>query len=197
MKSFISFLGAALLGTGVVMMSAQPVLAQKGGYQGGRGNFGWQPGGGYYWQSPSPNRGYYDRGYYDRGYYNRGYDNRGYDRGYYYDRWYYYPGYSFYYSPGYDNGYWDSNYVDTRTAKIEVRLPNPNGEVWFDGQKTRQTGMTRTFTSPPLEPGRSFNYQVSAAWHSQGQLMTEERTATVRAGSHVIVDFTKPAPGTP
>jgi uncharacterized protein (TIGR03000 family) len=80
------------------------------------------------------------------------------------------------------------------TAQIQVLLPDADGEVWFDGRKTRQLGNTRLFATPQLEPGKAYSYQVSAAWHQNGKLVGDERTIEVAAGRTVIVDFSRPAP---
>jgi uncharacterized protein (TIGR03000 family) len=79
-------------------------------------------------------------------------------------------------------------------AHIQVLLPDGDGEVWFDGRKTRQTGTTRLFASPQLEPGKTYSYQVSAAWHQNGKLVGDERSVSVAPGTTTIVDFSRPAP---
>lgn len=77
-------------------------------------------------------------------------------------------------------------------AQVEVRVP-VGAEVWFDGNKTNQTGAVRQFQSPPLKPGERYAYEVRARWKAAGQDTEETRRVTVRAGDRVTVDFT-PAP---
>jgi uncharacterized protein (TIGR03000 family) len=79
------------------------------------------------------------------------------------------------------------------TAQIQVLLPDADGEVWFDGRKTRQLGNTRLFATPQLEPGKTYSYQISAAWHQNGKLVGDERTIEVAPGRTVVVDFSRPA----
>jgi uncharacterized protein (TIGR03000 family) len=79
-------------------------------------------------------------------------------------------------------------------AQVDVRLPFAEAEVWFDGQKTTQTGDVRYFESPPLDPNGQYVYEVRAAWTADGEEVMKTRRIRVRAGDHVIVDFTAPPP---
>ena len=86
----------------------------------------------------------------------------------------------------------------TYEGTVEVELANGavveediySGKVRFDGQATRQKGLMRTFTTPPLSGPAS--YQVTATWQQDGQPITRERTVSVRPGATVTVDFTLP-----
>lgn len=70
-----------------------------------------------------------------------------------------------------------------------VHLPTPNAELWVQDAKTRQSGLDRHYTSPPLEPGQPFHYHLRAAWTENGQRRESTRTVTVQAGQHVTVNF--------
>ena len=70
-----------------------------------------------------------------------------------------------------------------------------DAEVWFDGEKTKQTGALRQFVSPPLAPGRSYSYAVRVRWTKDGQPVEEERRISVRAGAWSRFDFTPSAGG--
>jgi uncharacterized protein (TIGR03000 family) len=76
-------------------------------------------------------------------------------------------------------------------VKVDVRVP-ADAELWFEGQKTNQTGAERTFQSPPLEPGQKYVYDVRARWKENGKEVEQTRKVRVRAGERVTVDFTKP-----
>jgi len=162
-----------------------------GGY--GRGWYGgWGSGYGG-WGYGFPNivgrySGYYSPGYYDGGYdYGYSYPSYGYD----YAPGYYSSGYGA--MPSYSSGPSASSMPsaqDNSVAHIEVKVPDANADVMFDGQKTRQRGTTRLFTTPPLEQG-SYNYRISAAWNRDGKMVTQDRTVTVRPGASVTVDFTQ------
>ena len=86
--------------------------------------------------------------------------------------------------------------LPTNIVNLEVRLPDADGECWLGGIKQRGQGTVRRFQTPELEPGKSYTYRVSAAWHKNGQFVTEERRVSVQANSSVVVDFTKPAAST-
>jgi uncharacterized protein (TIGR03000 family) len=79
-------------------------------------------------------------------------------------------------------------------ANIAVRVPEPTAEVWFEGSKTSQTGVLRTFASPPLPLGNSYTYQVRARWTENGQVIDQTRPVQVVANQQTTVDFTRPAP---
>jgi uncharacterized protein (TIGR03000 family) len=73
-------------------------------------------------------------------------------------------------------------------AMIEVRVPD-NAQVWFDGDATQQRGADRLFSSPPLEPGKRYHYDVKARWHEGDRTVEKTRTVHVEAGKHVTVEF--------
>jgi uncharacterized protein (TIGR03000 family) len=52
----------------------------------------------------------------------------------------------------------------------------------FDGMPTRATTSTRVFTSPPLEPGHSYYYNVTAQITQEGRPVTLTQRVYVRAG---------------
>ena len=83
--------------------------------------------------------------------------------------------------------------VQDTQAHLQVIVPDAGAQVWVDGYKTSSTGPTRMFDSPPLEPGKSFSYQVKATWRQDGDTVTAERTVSVLPGSTSVVDFTKAA----
>jgi uncharacterized protein (TIGR03000 family) len=76
-------------------------------------------------------------------------------------------------------------------GQVEVLLPDANGLLWFDGRRMKATGDVRQFTTPPLEPGREYFYDVLAAWHDKGRLVTDHRRVPVSAGGTTIIDFTR------
>jgi uncharacterized protein (TIGR03000 family) len=156
-------------------------------FHNGRGFYGY--GFGYY-----PGYGYYS----DYGY---GYGN-GYGYPYYADSYYGAPSYPYY--PGNGGGYVPNNLfqgapqpqfetpVATRQCEVQVYLPDPDAQVWFDGNKTMTTGAKRTFWTPDLREEKTYSYTVTAAWNQGGKVVGDERTVQVRAGARVVVDFTQP-----
>jgi uncharacterized protein (TIGR03000 family) len=81
---------------------------------------------------------------------------------------------------------------DENRVLIEVRLPQSDAEVWFQGSKTKQTGTKRAFRSPPLSPGREYVYEIRVRWSGKGKEATQTRSVPVQAGQRVTVDFTRP-----
>ena len=79
------------------------------------------------------------------------------------------------------------------SATIEVTVP-AGAELWFDGQRTVQTGTQRSFLTPVLEKGNNYHYEVRASWIRDGQRVEETRSIPVTAGARVSVTF--PAPKT-
>jgi uncharacterized protein (TIGR03000 family) len=67
------------------------------------------------------------------------------------------------------------------TALLIARLPE-HAVLWVEGTRTRSLGQTRYFQSPPLLPGRKYNYRVSAAWIEDGFWVSQTRMAPVQAG---------------
>src|SRR5262249_48571338 len=77
-------------------------------------------------------------------------------------------------------------------ALVDVRVPDADAEVWFQGTRTSKRGTLRGFVSPALEPGRDYAYDVRATWRENGREVTRNKTIQVRGGSKVVVDFTQP-----
>jgi len=133
-------------------------------------------------------------GYYG-GYYGRGGYGGYYDSGYYAPSDYYYPSNSFYSDAySYPQQYAQQSYypqMSQQTATVQVMVPNPSAQIWFNGAQTSQQGMNRMFYTPPLEPG-NYSYSVKARWTENGQPVERERTVSVRAGETASVDFRAP-----
>jgi uncharacterized protein (TIGR03000 family) len=75
-------------------------------------------------------------------------------------------------------------------AHLMIRVP-ADAELWFDGAKTQQTGTEREFASPPLEPGRTYTYKVTARWKEDGRVVERKRDLKVRADMWAAVDLTQ------
>jgi uncharacterized protein (TIGR03000 family) len=78
--------------------------------------------------------------------------------------------------------------VVQQSANVVVVLPRADAQVWFDGAATSQSGMERTYTSPPLEPG-TYVYSIRARWMENGKSVQRERRVNVQRGESVTVDF--------
>jgi uncharacterized protein (TIGR03000 family) len=73
-------------------------------------------------------------------------------------------------------------------GRLLVRLP-ADARLLIEGQPTRQTGEERRFHSPPLQPGRTYQYTLEATWTEDGKPVRRTRQADVRAGQETVVDF--------
>ena len=79
--------------------------------------------------------------------------------------------------------------MDTR-AHIWLYLP-AKAEVWMNGVKTRQTGESRYYYSPPLTPGREYAYQMRIHWLKDGKPVEKTERILVHAGTSVRRDVTR------
>jgi uncharacterized protein (TIGR03000 family) len=77
-------------------------------------------------------------------------------------------------------------------ALVVVTVPNPNAEVWIQGQLMPVKGRQRMFTSPTLEPGQEYTYEIRARWSENEQTTDQTRTVPIRPGEQVVIDFARP-----
>jgi uncharacterized protein (TIGR03000 family) len=113
-----------------------------------------------------------------------------------------YPSSDYYSTPATSNGYYapanaGSSYAygassqqGANTARLNVRLPAADAEVWFDDKPTQQRGTMREFASPPLNPDKNYTYEVRARWMENGKTMERTKKVAVRANGVATVDFT-------
>jgi len=101
---------------------------------------------------------------------------------------YYAPAPNYYTAPTYDYGALAP--VQDNTAHIRVIVP-PGAKVTFGNKATQQDGAVRQFESPPLVPGKEYDYDVTVQWREGGKDVTQTRHVAVRANSAVTVDFTQ------
>jgi uncharacterized protein (TIGR03000 family) len=89
----------------------------------------------------------------------------------------------------------DPNAAAPADTKAHVRVIVPaDAEIWFDGDKTSQTGTAREFVSPPLTLDTDYAYEIRARWMENGKPVEQTRSVTVRGGSLTMVNFTRPSP---
>jgi uncharacterized protein (TIGR03000 family) len=83
----------------------------------------------------------------------------------------------------------ESDVRQNAAARIELTVP-ASAEVWLDGNKTQQTGNTRLFVTPPLEPTKPFTYDLRVRWTAAGGIIVDvTRPIQVRAGRQTVVGF--------
>jgi len=192
MKRMAIPLGIALISAAVLAVAPTTASAQRRGI-----GFSIGPRGLYV----GPSYGYYGGGYYGGwypgrwwGWYNYPYYG-GYSSSYWpYTSYYSYP--SYYSSPSYYSttpsySYYPPVQAASGTAQVRVLVPEPNAEVWFQGVRMAQTGTDRLFTTPALESGYTYDYQVMARWTQNGQVVSQTRDIRVQPGQSVVVDFNR------
>jgi uncharacterized protein (TIGR03000 family) len=81
-------------------------------------------------------------------------------------------------------------------ATIVVRLP-ADARLMIDGAPTSSTQDVRRFVSPPLQPGKEYQYTLKAEVTRDGKKVEHSRDVTVRAGQPSEVTFDLPAAGGP
>ena len=75
---------------------------------------------------------------------------------------------------------------------LSVKVPQPAAEVFVDGVKTNQNGTDRIYTSPPLEAGKQYQYEVTARWIERGVTVERKTVVTGKPGEVVRVDLAGP-----
>jgi uncharacterized protein (TIGR03000 family) len=188
------WLSAALGAAALLGLPAVSSAQRGGGHSGGHGGYS--------------HGGYSHGGYSHGGYGHHGYGYGGYGYGLYlgvpgYGYGYPYYRSSYYYDPDYN--YAQPSYApnalqfsspdenqNPSAAMLELRVPE-KAEVWFEGDKTSQSGAVRHFVSPSLEPGRIFTYDIRARWtDANGKPVDRTKQVKVQAGGRVGVDFNAP-----
>ena len=73
-------------------------------------------------------------------------------------------------------------------ATIAVAVP-ADATITIDGHLTKETGADRLFVTPPLQPGKTFHYEIAARWMANGLPVERVRTVEVSSGATIRVDF--------
>ncbi len=80
-------------------------------------------------------------------------------------------------------------------AGLIAHLPE-HAVLWVEGTQTRSMGRSRYFLSPPLLPGRMYNYRVTVAWIEDGHWVSQTRMVPVQSGVIQGI-YLRPAPNEP
>ena len=85
------------------------------------------------------------------------------------------------------------NADEKKSATITILLPEQGKiKLTVEGEETKTTGAKRTFTTPPLEPGKTYSYKIEALIEPNNYTkITRPREVTFKAGEAVTVDLTK------
>jgi uncharacterized protein (TIGR03000 family) len=79
-------------------------------------------------------------------------------------------------------------------ATIVVALP-ADAKLLIDNEATSSTGGSRVFQSPALNPGKEYQYTLTAQVVRDGKPIKAEKVVTVKAGQTTPVTLTLPTPG--
>jgi uncharacterized protein (TIGR03000 family) len=91
-------------------------------------------------------------------------------------------------SPTY-RSYYSGPRANANQARLRIQLPDANARLWIEGQAMSQTGLERSFSSPPLELGRHYVYTMRASWIEGGREVSREQTVEVQPGQERLVRF--------
>jgi uncharacterized protein (TIGR03000 family) len=78
----------------------------------------------------------------------------------------------------------------TRTAVITLTTPIHDTDIEIDGRPITGSGTSRRFETPPLAPGRTYQYNIVARWAPNTYTkMTRAKVVRVRAGDRLRIDL--------
>jgi uncharacterized protein (TIGR03000 family) len=82
-------------------------------------------------------------------------------------------------------------YGNTADDAVELVLKVPAAaDVWFNGTKTAaQKKAVRHYTTPGLEPGQDYYYDIMVRWTENGRPVEQTRRVLVRAGDRLTLNL--------
>jgi uncharacterized protein (TIGR03000 family) len=83
--------------------------------------------------------------------------------------------------------------VPPNAALIVVTMP-PDGKLFANGLPIEGTGSVRVFQTPPLEPGKQYEYEMQISLERGGKKYEPKDVAKFRVGERVNVEFGEPGP---
>jgi uncharacterized protein (TIGR03000 family) len=83
-----------------------------------------------------------------------------------------------------------SGSVNPNRAKVIVQLP-ADAKLYVDDHPIKATSENQTFSTPRLEPGQTYFYEVRAEAIRDGKTVVESKRVLVKAGQEVTVAFPK------
>jgi uncharacterized protein (TIGR03000 family) len=81
--------------------------------------------------------------------------------------------------------------ADLRRVRFEITVPFADAVVYFDGAKTKQTGLRRIFVTPPMQEDKEYTATIMVQWTKQDGTLSapRQKTFTVVAGETVPHTF--------
>jgi uncharacterized protein (TIGR03000 family) len=77
----------------------------------------------------------------------------------------------------------------TARSTVHVLLPESDARVYFDDSATTETGADRVYTTPALDPAKSYTYTIRATWTTDGQPVSRSKEVKIQPGKDTTVDF--------
>jgi uncharacterized protein (TIGR03000 family) len=89
--------------------------------------------------------------------------------------------------------------AEAKPVTVKVLMPAANATLTIQGQRTAQTGVERTFESPPLESGKRYVYTLVAKWEPNNytKITRTIDKSFVAGDGEVVVDLRKADPKHP
>ena len=78
--------------------------------------------------------------------------------------------------------------LNRSTVKLAVSVPE-NATVFVNDYKTKSTGAVREFVSHNLSSGSTYTYNLKVQFDRDGQLVTENKSVTLRSGESTVLEF--------
>jgi uncharacterized protein (TIGR03000 family) len=76
------------------------------------------------------------------------------------------------------------------TALVTMTPPSGDTEIEIDGKPIAGSGASRTFETPPLTPGRTYQFTIVAKWAPNTYTkMTRTKVVRVRSGDRLKIDL--------
>jgi len=98
-----------------------------------------------------------------------------------------------YYGRSFVSPSFPENFISDLDQRVQIHLKVPaSARVWFDDDKTVQTGSSRDFITPPLPTGKEFSYAIRAEWTDNGHKVESTRRIRIHAGDRVSLDLSGP-----
>jgi uncharacterized protein (TIGR03000 family) len=84
---------------------------------------------------------------------------------------------------------------DAKPARLVVKCLEEDTTLEFNGTKTKQTGLERHFTTPPLKPSpKKYYYIIKAVWQPNNyETFTRTRKVYVEPGKETVLDLREKA----
>src|SRR5262245_19398585 len=81
---------------------------------------------------------------------------------------------------------------DGKGARLIIDVP-AQAKLYIDGQLSKSIAEQRQFSTPPLQSGQTYFYDLAVEVMKDGKPVTEEKRIVVRAGDEIRESFTNMA----